>query len=69
MVQYGSYPDAHQDLTLGRIDYTISTIINLRSLVKDKPDVFELGVAVSSRTVPAWTLKKGSEQELFLQTR
>ncbi|MCK0207710.1 transporter substrate-binding domain-containing protein [Starkeya koreensis] len=61
VTQYGSYPEAYQDLALGRIDYVINTIINLRSLVKDKPDVFALGQPVSGRTVPAWAIKKGND--------
>jgi polar amino acid transport system substrate-binding protein len=59
-VVYGSYPEAYQDLAIGRLDYVVNTIINLKSLVKDKPDVFELGEPVSGRTVPAWALKKGN---------
>ncbi|MCB4767907.1 transporter substrate-binding domain-containing protein [Ancylobacter sp. Lp-2] len=62
VVQYGSYPEAYQDLALGRLDYVVNTIINLRSLVKDKPEVFELGQAVSGRTVPAWAIKKGNTE-------
>lgn len=61
VTQYGSYPEAYQDLAIGRIDYVINTIINLRSLVKDKPDVFALGQPVSGRTVPAWAIKKGND--------
>jgi polar amino acid transport system substrate-binding protein len=66
VVQYGSYPEAYQDLALGRVDYVVNTIINLRSLVADKPEVFELGTAVSSRTVPAWALKKGNTELVAL---
>jgi polar amino acid transport system substrate-binding protein len=66
VVQYTSYPEAYQDLALGRLDFVINTIINLRSLAADKPDVFEIGQAVSGRTVPAWAVAKGNTQLLAL---
>ncbi|MDX6804691.1 transporter substrate-binding domain-containing protein [Terrihabitans rhizophilus] len=66
VVQYTSYPEAYQDLALKRVDYVINTIINIRSLVKDKPEVFELGQAVSSRTVPGWAVQKGNSELLAL---
>jgi polar amino acid transport system substrate-binding protein len=66
VVQYTSYPEAYQDLALGRLDYVINTIINLRSLAADKPEVFEIGQAVSGRTVPAWAVAKGNTQLLAL---
>ena len=66
VVQYTSYPEAYQDLALGRLDFVINTIINLRSLVADKPEVFEIGQAVSGRTVPAWAVAKGNTQLLAL---
>jgi polar amino acid transport system substrate-binding protein len=66
VVQYTSYPEAYQDLALGRTDFVINTIINLKSLVADKPDVFEIGQAVSGRTVPAWAVQKGNAQLLAL---
>jgi polar amino acid transport system substrate-binding protein len=66
VVQYTSYPEAYQDLALGRVDFVINTIINLRSLAADKPDVFEIGQAVSGRTVPAWAVAKGNTQLLAL---
>jgi polar amino acid transport system substrate-binding protein len=66
VVQYTSYPEAYQDLALKRVDFVINTIINIRSLVKDKPEVFELGQAVSSRTVPGWAVQKGNSELLAL---
>jgi polar amino acid transport system substrate-binding protein len=66
VVQYTSYPEAYQDLALGRLDFVINTIINLRSLAADKPEVFEIGQAVSGRTVPAWAVAKGNTQLLAL---
>jgi polar amino acid transport system substrate-binding protein len=62
--QYTSYPEAYQDLALKRLDFVINTIINLKSLVKDKPDVFEIGEPVSGQTVPAWAVAKGNTELL-----
>jgi polar amino acid transport system substrate-binding protein len=62
--QYTSYPEAYQDLALKRVDFVINTIINLQSLVKDKPDVFEIGQPVSGQTVPAWAVAKGNTELL-----
>src|SRR5258706_13874425 len=39
IVQYTSYPEAYQDLALGRTDYVVNTIINLTTLVNQKPTV------------------------------
>ena len=43
VVEYTSYPEAYQDLALGRTDYVVNTIINLKALVLEKPAVFEVG--------------------------
>jgi len=43
VVQYVSYPEAYQDLAIGHTAYVVNTIINLDSLVKERPKVFELG--------------------------
>lgn len=58
VVEYTSYPEAYQDLALGRTDYVVNTIINLRALVGEKPDVFEIGQAVSGKSYPAWAVAK-----------
>jgi polar amino acid transport system substrate-binding protein len=60
VVQYVSYPEAYQDLAIGRTDYVVNTVINLQSLVKDKPAIFELGEAVSKKIYIAWAVKKGN---------
>ena len=60
IVEYTSYPEAYQDLALGRTDYVVNTIINLKTLVAEKPGVFELGQAVSGKSYPAWAVKKGN---------
>ena len=60
VVEYTSYPEAYQDLALKRVDYVVNTIINLKTLVAEKPAVFELGQPVSGKSYPAWALKKGN---------
>jgi polar amino acid transport system substrate-binding protein len=60
IVEYASYPEAYQDLALGRTDYVVNTVINLQSLVAEKPAVFALGQAVSGPSFPAWAVKKGN---------
>jgi polar amino acid transport system substrate-binding protein len=63
-VEYTSYPEAYQDLALGRTDFVINTVINLQSLVREKPNVFELGLPVSGKSYPAWAVKKGNAELL-----
>jgi polar amino acid transport system substrate-binding protein len=60
VVEYTSYPEAYQDLALGRTDFVINTVINLQTLVDEKPNVFEMGQAVSGTSFPAWAVKKGN---------
>jgi polar amino acid transport system substrate-binding protein len=62
VVQYVSYPEAYQDLAIGRTDYVVNTQINLQSLVNDKPGVFEMGQAVSKKIYIAWAVKKGNAE-------
>jgi polar amino acid transport system substrate-binding protein len=64
VVEYTSYPEAYQDLALGRVDYVVNTIINLQTLVNEKPAVFELGQAVSGKSFPAWAVAKGNTELL-----
>ncbi|MDB5776010.1 MAG: bacterial extracellular solute-binding s, 3 family protein [Herbaspirillum sp.] len=60
IVQYASYPEAYQDLAIGRTDYVVNTIINLTTLVQEKPAVFALGQPVAAKSVAAWSVKKGN---------
>jgi polar amino acid transport system substrate-binding protein len=60
VVEYTSYPEAYQDLALKRTDYVVNTIINLKTLVAEKPAVFELGQPVSGPSYPGWAIKKGN---------
>jgi polar amino acid transport system substrate-binding protein len=64
VVEYTSYPEAYQDLALGRTDYVVNTIINLKAVVAEKPGVFEIGQAVSGKSYPAWAIKKGNTELL-----
>jgi polar amino acid transport system substrate-binding protein len=58
IVEYTSYPEAYQDLALGRVDYVVNTIINIKTLVAEKPAVFEVGQAVSGKSFPGWAVAK-----------
>ncbi|MFM0157077.1 MULTISPECIES: transporter substrate-binding domain-containing protein [Paraburkholderia] len=60
IIQYTSYPEAYQDLAIGRTDYVVNTIINLTTLVNEKPAVFALGQPVAAQSVAAWSVKKGN---------
>lgn len=62
VVEYTSYPEAYQDLALGRVDYVVNTIINLQTVVAERPTVFELGQAVSGKSFPAWAVAKGNTE-------
>jgi polar amino acid transport system substrate-binding protein len=62
IVEYTSYPEAYQDLALGRVDYVVNTVINIKTLVAEKPAVFELGQAVSGRSFPAWAVAKDNTE-------
>jgi polar amino acid transport system substrate-binding protein len=66
VVQYTSYPEAYQDLAIGRTDFVINTNINLNTIVKEKPDVFALGEAVAAPSYAAWPVKKGNDALLML---
>ena len=58
VVQYVSYPEAYQDLAIGRTDYVVNTFINLQTLIQEKPKVFEMGKAVGPKVYIAWAVKK-----------
>jgi polar amino acid transport system substrate-binding protein len=66
VVQYVSYPEAYQDLAIGRTDFVTNTVINLQLLVKEKPGVFEVGQPVAAKTYIAWAVKKGNTAVLEL---
>jgi polar amino acid transport system substrate-binding protein len=64
IVEYTSYPEAYQDLALGRTDYVVNTIINLQALVGEKPAVFAIGQPVSGKSFPAWAIAKDNKELL-----
>jgi polar amino acid transport system substrate-binding protein len=73
--QYQAYPEAYQDLALGRIDYVVNTQLNLLSVAAARPAMFTLGQPVSSTSYISWAMQKGNTQlrdlfnELLLATR
>jgi polar amino acid transport system substrate-binding protein len=66
VVQYTSYPEAYQDLAIGRTDFVVNTLINLNTIVKERPDVFAVGEAVAAPAYAAWPVKKGNAELLAL---
>ncbi len=60
VVTYQGYPEAYQDLANGRLDTVVNTWLSLASIVAAKPDVFEIGQAVSKPTYIAWAVQKGN---------
>ncbi len=64
VVEYTSYPEAYQDLALGRTDIVVNTVINLKALVAEKPAVFEIGQPVSGKSYPGWAVAKGNADVL-----
>lgn len=61
VVQYQGYPEAYQDLSLGRLDYVVNVWLNLQTVAKQNPDTFEVGQAVSKPTYIAWPVLKGND--------
>ena len=64
VVQYTSYPEAYQDLAIGRVDVVVNGQINLLTVVAQKPGVFEMGLPVSGPSFVAWPVKKGNKEML-----
>lgn len=64
VVQYVSYPEAYQDLAIGRTDFVTNTVINLQILAAEKPGIFTIGQPVASKTYVAWPVKKGNASVL-----
>ncbi|BDA84872.1 glutamine ABC transporter substrate-binding protein GlnH [Aureimonas sp. SA4125] len=62
IIEYPSYPEAYQDLAIGRTDAVVNTRINLQSLVNSKPDVFAIGEAISEPVYIAWATAKGNDK-------
>jgi polar amino acid transport system substrate-binding protein len=66
IIEYQSYPEAYQDLAIGRLDAVANTQINLNSLVATKSDVFAIGQSVGKPVFIAWAIKKGNPGVLEL---
>jgi polar amino acid transport system substrate-binding protein len=62
IVSYQGYPEAYQDLALGRIDFVVNVWLSLQTVAKEKPDTFEVGQAVSEPTFIAYPLVKGNTE-------
>ncbi len=58
--QYQGYPEAYQDLALGRIDYVVNTQLSLFSVQTEKPGIFAVGQPVSQPSYVAWATQKGN---------
>ena len=66
IVEYQSYPEAYQDLAIGRLDAVVNTQINLNSLVATKAEVFAVGQGIGKPVYIAWAVKKGNAGVLEL---
>ncbi len=62
IVQYASYPEAYQDLATGRTDYVVNSSVTVASLVRERPDVFEVGLPVSRTSYHAWAVQRGNNE-------
>ena len=60
-VEYEAFGEAYQDLENGRVDAVVNNVIALSQLVKEKPDVFELGEQVGDKLYAGWVVKKGNQ--------
>ena len=73
--QYQGYPEAYQDLALGRIDYVVNLQLSLFAMEAARPGVFTVGQAVSAPSFNAWATQKGNTElvklfsGLLMQTR
>jgi polar amino acid transport system substrate-binding protein len=61
IVEYQGYPEAYQDLALGRLDAVVNTEINLEALIKEKPGVFAMGQPIAEPVYIAWAAAKGND--------
>jgi polar amino acid transport system substrate-binding protein len=58
--QYGAFAEAYQDLANERIDVVINNVVALSQLVKEKPDVYELGEQVGDTIYAGWAVNKSN---------
>lgn len=64
VVEYTSYPEAYKDLENKRLDYVVNSIINAKSLIKERGNVFAMGQPVSGPGFHAWPVPKGNDDLL-----
>lgn len=64
VVQFGAFAEAYQDLSNKRVDVVINNIIALAQLVKEKPELYEIGEKVGPTTYGSWTVQKGNKEVL-----
>jgi len=64
VAQYGAFAEAYQDLTNKRIDVVLNNIVALSQLVKEKPDLYEIGEQVGPEIFAGWAVKKGNKEML-----
>jgi polar amino acid transport system substrate-binding protein len=64
VVEYTSYPEIYEDLSNGRLDYTVNSIISAKSLIAERGDTFAMGEPVSGPGFHAYPVPKGNEDLL-----
>lgn len=64
VMEYEAYPEIYADLANGRVDYVINSIVPVNDIVRERPDVFEAGQAVSGPGFVAWPMPKDSPELL-----
>ncbi|MDN3560634.1 transporter substrate-binding domain-containing protein [Vreelandella neptunia] len=64
VMEYEAYPEIYADLANGRVDYVINSIVPVNDLIRERPDVFEAGQAVSGPGFVAWPMPKDSPELL-----
>jgi polar amino acid transport system substrate-binding protein len=69
IVEYTSYPEAYQDLAVGRLDAVANTRINLNSLTETRPGVFVIGQKIGNPVYIAWAVKKGQPGALPIMNK
>jgi polar amino acid transport system substrate-binding protein len=60
IVEYHGYPEAYQDLGLGRVDAVVNTDLALYSLVAERPDMFAVREPVGDPSYLTWAVKEGN---------
>ncbi|RJX77849.1 transporter substrate-binding domain-containing protein [Pseudomonas sp. LS-2] len=66
IVEYHGYPEAYQDLAIGRLDAVANTDLTLSTLIKERGDMFVIGQPIGQPTYLAWAVNKGNSDVLKL---